>query len=214
MNQYKILLVGDENVGKSSLIRRLSTADFKEGYAPTLGVDVSPLTFSTKHGLITFNIWDCAGNPDYKSLGIQGYGKQTDAAIIMFDLTFEITYNNVHGWIENIHNICGDIPIIVCGNKIDRLAECSHLVKMLRRWRRWGKEPVEYFDGLHLLFREGDGYAEDSDFTKPHTDEYNKVKSIPGTRYYSISSKTAHNLKEPFLDIAKQLTGHDNLVFV
>nr|QBK86376.1 MAG: Ras family GTPase [Marseillevirus LCMAC102] len=169
-NQYKILLVGDKNVGKSSLIHRHLTGHFNEDYTPTLGVDLDPLTFSTNYDPITFNVWDCAGNPDYEGLGIQGYGIQTDAAIVMFDLTLVPTYHNAYDWIENVRDVCGDIPIIVCGNKFD----CPNKMK--------------------------------SKNITIHEDE--------GTRYYDISSRSNYNFEKPFLDIARQLTGHDDLVFV
>lgn len=59
--QFKIVLVGDGGVGKTTFIKRHQTGEFEKRYIATQGVEVSSITFATSHGPIKLNIWDTAG---------------------------------------------------------------------------------------------------------------------------------------------------------
>lgn len=120
MKTFKIILVGDENVGKSTFVQRLCDNSFREYYTPTLGVNVIPIRISTTAGDICFNIWDCAGNETYKGLG-NLYYTAADAAIIMFDLTNPNTFNSRITKPHEITKMTGTIPIVYVGNKFDSL---------------------------------------------------------------------------------------------
>lgn len=59
--QFKVVLVGDGGVGKTTFVRRHQTGEYEKKYIATQGVEVSSITFSTSHGPIRLNIWDTAG---------------------------------------------------------------------------------------------------------------------------------------------------------
>ena len=84
----------------------------------TLGVEVHPLTFSTNFGTICFNVWDTAGQEKFGGLR-DGYYIQGQCGIIMFDVTSRITYKNVPNWHRDLERVCENIPIVLCGNKVD-----------------------------------------------------------------------------------------------
>ena len=88
----------------------------------TLGVEVHPLEFNTNRGLIVFNVWDTAGQENFGGLR-DGYYVQGQCAIIMFDVTSRITYKNVPGWHKDLIRVCENIPIVLCGNKVDVVTE-------------------------------------------------------------------------------------------
>ncbi|EGC46348.1 small G-protein Gsp1p [Histoplasma capsulatum var. duboisii H88] len=70
-------------------------------------------------GPIVFHIWDCAGHEKYRR-NSGGYYINSDAGIIMFDVTSRITYKNVPTWCRELRETAGDeIPIVLCGNKVD-----------------------------------------------------------------------------------------------
>ncbi len=116
---FKIVLVGDGGVGKTTWVKRHSTGDFEQKYIPTMGVDVFPLTFHTTKGPVCMNVWDCAGQEKYNGLG-PGYYIGADAAIVMFDVTSRRSYKNAQTWIRDIRTATNEsIPIVLCGNKID-----------------------------------------------------------------------------------------------
>ena len=87
-------------------------------YTATLGVEVHPLTFTTNFGTICFNVWDTAGQEKFGGLR-DGYYIQGQCGIIMFDVTSRITYKNVPNWYRDLERVCENIPIVLCGNKVD-----------------------------------------------------------------------------------------------
>ena len=86
--------------------------------AATLGVEVHPLVFYTNRGPIRFNVWDTAGQEKFGGLR-DGYYIQGQCAIIMFDVTARVTYKNVPNWHRDLVRVCENIPIVLCGNKVD-----------------------------------------------------------------------------------------------
>jgi GTP-binding nuclear protein Ran len=116
--EFKLLLVGDGGVGKTTLVKRHLTGEFEKKYIPTLGVEVHPLRFNTNCGPLTFNVWDTAGQEKFSGLR-DGYYIQGQGAIIMFDVTSRITYKNVPNWYRDIIRVCENIPIVLVGNKVD-----------------------------------------------------------------------------------------------
>jgi len=84
----------------------------------TLGVEVHPLQFTTNFGTICFNVWDTAGQEKFGGLR-DGYYIQGQCGIIMFDVTSRITYKNVPNWHRDLERVCENIPIVLCGNKVD-----------------------------------------------------------------------------------------------
>jgi len=59
--EFKLILVGDGGVGKTTFVKRHLTGEFEKKYVATLGVEVHPLTFHTNRGALKFNVWDTAG---------------------------------------------------------------------------------------------------------------------------------------------------------
>lgn len=116
--EFKLVLVGDGGVGKTTLVKRHLTGEFEKKYIPTLGVEVHPLRFNTNCGNLCFNVWDTAGQEKFGGLR-DGYYIQGNCAIIMFDVTSRITYKNVPNWHRDIIRVCENIPIVLVGNKVD-----------------------------------------------------------------------------------------------
>ncbi|GFQ08363.1 GTP-binding nuclear protein Ran-2 [Phtheirospermum japonicum] len=84
----------------------------------TIGVDVHSLDFTTNYGKIRFNCWDTAGQEKFGGLR-DGYYIHGNCAIIMFDVTTRVTYKNIPTWYRDLCRVCDNIPIVLCGNKID-----------------------------------------------------------------------------------------------
>ncbi|KAF9427857.1 GTP-binding nuclear protein gsp1/Ran, partial [Entomortierella beljakovae] len=109
---------GDGGTGKTTFVKRHLTGEFEKKYIATLGVEVHPLSFTTNFGQIIFNTWDTAGQEKFGGLR-DGYYINGQCGIIMFDLTSRITYKNVPNWHRDLVRVCENIPIVLCGNKVD-----------------------------------------------------------------------------------------------
>jgi len=116
--EFKLVLVGDGGVGKTTFVKRHVTGEFEKKYIATQGVEVSSIVFYTNHGPIKFNIWDTAGQEKLGGLR-EGYYIGGNCAIIMFDVCSRITYKNVPKWYKDLTRICEGIPIVLVGNKVD-----------------------------------------------------------------------------------------------
>ncbi|KAL9313309.1 hypothetical protein ACSQ67_018761 [Phaseolus vulgaris] len=89
-----------------------------DGGTATIGVEVHPLDFFTNCGKIRFYCWDTAGQEKFGGLR-DGYYIHGQCAIIMFDVTARLTYKNVPTWHRDLCRVCENIPIVLCGNKVD-----------------------------------------------------------------------------------------------
>lgn len=76
------------------------------------------MTFHTNFGEIKFDVWDTAGQEKLGGLR-DGYYIDGQCGIIMFDVTSRITYKNVPNWHRDLVRVCENIPIVLCGNKVD-----------------------------------------------------------------------------------------------
>lgn len=119
MPTYKILLIGDEQSGKTSLLRRIITNSFDVNYVPTLGVEVHPYRIGTPLDTkAIFNFWDCAGDERFVGLG-RGYYKGAQGVIFCFDLTSPSSLKKLNFYIREVQDVVGDISFIIVGCKCD-----------------------------------------------------------------------------------------------
>jgi GTP-binding nuclear protein Ran len=138
---FKLVLVGDGGTGKTTFVKRHQTGEFEKKYIATLGVEVHPLVFHTNYGPICFNTWDTAGQEKFGGLR-DGYYIQGQCGIIMFDVTSRITYKNVPNWHRDLVRVCENIPIVLCGNKVD-IKERKVKAKSITFHRKKG---LQYYD--------------------------------------------------------------------
>lgn len=125
---YKIVLVGDAEVGKSTFVQRHLTGEWHREYEATIGVEVNPLRFITNYGDICFNVWDCGGQEKLSSLKEAYY--MADAALVFCDLERRETQNNVPLWVEKVKDVVPDVHVVVCANKFDRKVRITRLRKL------------------------------------------------------------------------------------
>jgi len=138
---FKLILVGDGGTGKTTFVKRHLTGEFEKKYVATMGVEVHPLNFHTNYGQIVFNVWDTAGQEKFGGLR-DGYYIQGKCAIIMFDVTSRVTYKNVANWHRDLVRVCENIPIVLCGNKVD-IKDRKVKIKQITFHR---KKNLQYYD--------------------------------------------------------------------
>ncbi|CDW90372.1 UNKNOWN [Stylonychia lemnae] len=117
--KYKIVFLGDQSVGKTSLILRFTQDTFDGNYQATIGIDFLSKTMYVDDKMVRLQLWDTAGQERFRSL-IPSYIKDSSVAVVVYDITSKQSFNNVTKWIDDAKTIRGnDLLIILVGNKID-----------------------------------------------------------------------------------------------
>jgi len=137
----KLVVVGDGGVGKTTFVKRHKTGEFEKKYLATIGVEIHPMTFYTSRGPIKFEVWDTAGQEKFGGLR-DGYYIGAHCALIMFDVTSKATYKNVPTWHRDLVRVCENIPMVLCGNKVD-VTERQVKPKQINFHR---KKNLQYYD--------------------------------------------------------------------
>ena len=121
--KYKLIIIGDTMVGKSSFFNILNDKPYSETSISTIGVDFCSLIKHTNDDkTIKICIWDTAGQEKYKSI-IRGYFRDVAGIILMFDLSNKQSFESILEWIKMIdyENTCSHKhPILLLGNKSDK----------------------------------------------------------------------------------------------
>ena len=105
----KILIFGDGGVGKTSLINYYLNNTFEQKYISTSNINILQND--------EYIFYDFPGQEKYSSHDINL--SDIDICIIMYDVTNKISYKNIQFWKLKVQNLCGNIPTIIVGNKID-----------------------------------------------------------------------------------------------
>ncbi len=124
--RFKITVIGDGAVGKTSLIQKFTNDNFKEDYIKTIGAQFSIFDKKIDGDKIKLLFWDIAGQDVFNFLR-PSFFKNSIAAIIVFTLEEnelgEKSFKHIHNWDVDIKKYCGDIPVVIFGNKVDLIDE-------------------------------------------------------------------------------------------
>lgn len=180
----KMCVVGDETVGKTSLIRRFVVDRFDDKYIATIGTKTSKKTLTIKGDNVNVNlklmIWDILGQKKFSKLKESAF-KGTNGAFVVLDLTRRETLYSFDSWLLPLQKVAGEIPIVVLANKNDLKTE-------------FGKDEIE-----KLVKEYGFPYYLTSAKTGENVGEAFRVMGK-----MMIKARTAVR-KEPHLEMAKSV---------
>lgn len=115
---FKVIVCGDGGTGKTTLIKRFSTGKFQEDTKMTIGADFVVQTVELPEDIIKLQLWDFAGEERFRYI-LPSYCLGAKGALLCYDITDYTTFENIQSWLSMIRENCGDIPIILVGNKYD-----------------------------------------------------------------------------------------------
>ncbi|HMF34214.1 MAG TPA: GTP-binding protein [Candidatus Lokiarchaeia archaeon] len=125
---FKIIVIGDPSVGKTSTVLRFSDNAFRRSYLPTTGVNISQKFIQHQAKVVQLTLWDLAGQAKYQQFRHLFY-QGAHGAILVYDLTDRQSFENIPKWhadlINNAGNESNKIRVILCGNKKDLVGQRS-----------------------------------------------------------------------------------------
>ena len=116
---FKIVLIGDSNVGKSQLLSRFSKDAFNLESRATIGVEFATKTMTKNEKQLKVQIWDTAGQEKYRAMA-SSYYRGASGVLIIFDITKRSSFENVTTWLDEVRNQSKEgVEAVLIGNKSD-----------------------------------------------------------------------------------------------
>jgi small GTP-binding protein len=175
---FKIVLLGDSGVGKTSIVQYFERKTFQDTIEPTVGASFMAREMQTGNGRINLHIWDTAGQERYHSL-VPTYARSACAALVVFDLSVADTFHGLERWIQEFQTIgCEGCVSYVVGNKADLTVTVSKVEAS-----NWAAEASVSFFAVSA--KTGDGIEE----MFHHIAEEISAKRPPSVQQFSVQQQ-------------------------
>ncbi len=127
---FKITVIGDGGGGKTSLIKKYTKGSFKKEYIKTLGAQFSKYDEKIENSAVKLFFWDIACQAEFSFMRPTFYMGSKAAIIVFSHAPDEVdkSFNHIYDWHEDIKKYCGNIPIVLFGNKIDLIDDSSIVI--------------------------------------------------------------------------------------
>ena len=114
----KVLVVGDVEVGKTTIFNQFTKHEFYPSYSPTTGYNFFFVKLKTNNKVMKLHIWDTSGNPSYRANCLQWF-RNSELCIVVYSVTNLDSFNNVKIWINDLRANNSEAPIVLLGNQSD-----------------------------------------------------------------------------------------------
>ncbi|KAM3931737.1 LOW QUALITY PROTEIN: ras-related protein Rab-6B [Leptodactylus fuscus] len=119
LRKFKLVFLGEQSVGKTSLITRFMYDSFDNTYQATIGIDFLSKTMYLEDRTVRLQLWDTAGQERFRSL-IPSYIRDSTVAVVVYDITNLNSFHQTSKWIDDVRTERGsDVIIMLVGNKTD-----------------------------------------------------------------------------------------------
>uniref|UniRef100_A0A1A8UX52 RAB6B, member RAS oncogene family a n=6 Tax=Euteleostomi TaxID=117571 RepID=A0A1A8UX52_NOTFU len=119
LRKFKLVFLGEQSVGKTSLITRFMYDSFDNTYQATIGIDFLSKTMYLEDRTVRLQLWDTAGQERFRSL-IPSYIRDSTVAVVVYDITNVNSFQQTTKWIDDVRTERGsDVIIMLVGNKTD-----------------------------------------------------------------------------------------------
>jgi len=155
--QFKLVLLGESAVGKSSLVLRFVKDQFDDYRESTIGAAFLTQTITLDDTAVKFEIWDTAGQERYKSLAPMYY-RNANCAVVVYDITQTSSLEKAQNWIKELQRQADpSIVIALCGNKADLSARRQVTQEDAKKYAleeglMWSETSAKTGDGVTEIF--------------------------------------------------------------
>jgi Ras-related protein Rab-1A len=116
---FKILIIGDSNVGKTSVLLRYVDDAFNPEFQTTIGVDFKISTLEVSGKIVKLQLWDTAGQDRFRNI-VASYYRGANGVFLMYDVTNSESFQSVSKWSEESQQyLQSNVPKLLVGNKSD-----------------------------------------------------------------------------------------------
>ncbi|KAJ8347792.1 hypothetical protein SKAU_G00263810 [Synaphobranchus kaupii] len=204
LRKFKLVFLGEQSVGKTSLITRFMYDSFDNTYQATIGIDFLSKTMYLEDRTIRLQLWDTAGQERFRSL-IPSYIRDSAAAVVVYDITNVNSFQQTTKWIDDVRTERGsDVIIMLVGNKTD-LADKRQV--SIEEGERKAKE-------LSVMFIETSAKAgynvKQVSLQQITTEEGEQRAKELSVLFIETSAKTGYNVKQLFRRVAAALPGMES----
>jgi len=141
---FKILLIGDSSVGKTSICTRFTDNSFSEAFIATLGVDFKIKVLNIDGKRVRLQVWDTAGQERFRTI-TQAFYRGAHGIVVVYDITERQSFQNVQRWLEDVERYAPDNVLkMLVGNKSDLVDQRDVVTK----------EAQDYAKSNNLFFME------------------------------------------------------------
>ncbi|NHI91141.1 MAG: GTP-binding protein [Candidatus Lokiarchaeota archaeon] len=211
-DKFKIIMVGDSEVGKTAFVKRWTLDKFLDTYKMTASANISNKIMHIDGRNLELELWDLAGQ---ESLLVSDYFFGASGALLLFDKTSEDSIKNLEKWYTKIRELSGKIPILIVGNKYDLAEEINKKGEKFANKKKMGYIETSVKTGLNIqesfnilardMLEEQDKFEETpeyktlmKDLTKRQQYFYDKFKKYVKNASYFCKIKNFDNALEAF----------------
>lgn len=116
---FKLLLIGDSGVGKTSILFKFSEDTFSPAFISTIGIDFKIRTIEVDGKKIKLQVWDTAGQERFRTI-TTAYYRGAMGIMLVYDVSLLKSFENISNWIRNIEmHATQDVELMILGNKCD-----------------------------------------------------------------------------------------------
>ena len=189
-NILKVTLIGDATTGKSSIYNKYTNLHnpsyrFNKRYRATSEFNMKPINLDTTEGNVLVQLWDTAGQENSIEGLRDSYLKGSDCVIVMYDIFNKKSIENLNKWATDVKKLCGNIPVAVVGNKIDKIKNINNLDKdilhydvKLRKSSLKSQFRVDYLETFLISVKSDRMLVEGNYFTSNKLEKKGSIKPL------------------------------------
>lgn len=192
--EFEVILVGESNVGKTSIFKKFIDDTFSDTLACTINIDYKVKSIKINENLIVdLKIYDTAGQEKFKAL-TKKYYQNANGVILVFDLTDENSFTKLNKWVNDINDNAGNVEVILVGNKSDlenrKVSEAKAQIFAKEKKMKYIETSAKEGKNILLLFEEliiG--------MNKRKNDESSSIPEMGSVNYSYLVKRTELNKK-------------------